>query len=172
MKKEIAYMDKFNNDNLQDELYNVERFCKKDHDDHHNSHCKYNCVTTEKIHYDPCQFCQKVSTKPLDLNKCTDRLLKIKITLDNVCYDKEISVGVILCDCHGRIIDFKCFTAIKHRDGHSCCDKSCCKPCGKLVRRVAFTIPKSDACCPLDLTARVLANYTSPCHDDDSCDCC
>ena len=164
-------MDKFNNDNLQDELYNVERFCKKDndhHDDYDDSHCKYNCVTTKKVCFKPCQFCLKCDTKPINLNKCTDRLLKIKVTIDNVCFNKEISVGVILCDCRGKIIDFKCFTAELHKDGHSCCDKGC----GKLVRRVAFTIPKSDACCPLELTARVVANYTSPCDDHDSCDCC
>ncbi|MCM1989319.1 hypothetical protein [Oceanirhabdus seepicola] len=161
-------MDKFNNDNLRDELYSVEKSCKKDHPDHHDCHDGYNCVTTKKICFKPCEFCKKVDTKPIDLNKCTDRFLKLKVTINNVCFDKEISVGVILCDCRGKIIDFKCFTAIKHKDCHSCCDKAC----GTLTRKVFFNIPKSDACRPLELTARVVANYTSPCDDDDSCDCC
>jgi hypothetical protein len=154
-------MDKITNENLYNKLHALVDCCNNPTGHcHGHNHDEYTCMATEEIHYNPCEFCKKVDTDPIDLNKCTDRLLKLKVTLKNVCFEKEISVGIILCDKCGKVIDFKVFTAILHKD----CNHCCTKPCGTLTRFVRFNIPKSDVCCPLDLSARIVANYTSPCE--------
>ncbi len=76
-----------------------------------------------------------------------NRFLNIRVTLKNVCYNKEISIGVILCDDCGKIIEFKTFTTILHKHCNSYDDNSCCNhSCGTLKRKVSFILPKTDAC--------------------------
>ncbi|GAA0181327.1 hypothetical protein SH2C18_38740 [Clostridium sediminicola] len=152
-------IDKFNNENF---LYNSFFGKKCDCDNSCDYNKRSDCMTSKKICYCPCEFCKTVNTRPINLNKCTSRLLKVRVTLNNVCFNKEVSISVLLCDHCGKIVDFKTFTTILHKDCCSCCDKYC----GTLRRKVSFILPKTNACDPLNLTAYVVANYTSPCKDD------
>lgn len=152
-------MDKFNTENsFHNSSFGGSCDCNKCC----NKNKKSDCIISRQICYNPCEFCKTINTRPIDLNKCTSRLLKIRITLNNVCFDKEISICVILCDSSGKIVDSKAFTTILHKDCSSCCYK----PCGTLRRKVSFVLPKTDACRPLKLTAHIVANYTSPCEPD------
>lgn len=153
-------MDKFNNKNLFNNSFSGGS-C--DHNECCNKYKKSDCIISKQICYNPCEFCKTINTRPINLSKCTSRLLKVRITLNNVCFNKEISIGVILCDSCGKIVDFKTFTTILHKDCNTCCDK----PCGTLRRKVSFVLPKTDTCRPLKLTAHIVANYTSPCEPDE-----
>lgn len=124
------------------------------------------CVSTKEICYKGCQLCKDIDTKPIPLNKCTNRILKLNITLRNVCFNKPISIGVILCDRNGTIVAYRCFNAELRKP----CDCGCCKPCGTLNKKVTFILPESDICCPYALVSHVVANYVSPCDMYDSCE--
>lgn len=157
-------MDKIINENL---YCNSNYYNECDTNKYNHPNKKNECITSEGIHYDSCELCKDVRTKPIDLNNCTDRILKLKITINNVCFNKKVSIGVILCDSCGKIVAFKTINTILRKDGCSCYDKSC----GTLRRKVSFILPKSHVCRPLDLKAHVVANYISPCeHDKDKCD--
>jgi hypothetical protein len=130
------------------------------------------CIKSKKIHYNSCEICKTVNIEPINLNNGTDRMLKVRITLNNVCFNKEISVGVILCDKCGKIVDFKAFTTILRDEYNPCSDNeysdNCCcrKSCGTLKRKVLFILPKTDLCHPMNLTAHIVANYTSSCESN------
>jgi hypothetical protein len=164
IKKGRAILDKFKNQNLFGDLFSQGNY---GYDEDRYEKKSFNCIESKKIRYNSCEICKTVNVEPINLNNSTSRRLEVRITLENVCFNKEVSVGVILCDKCGKIIDFKTFTTIlrdEYNSGcHNDCFNNCCcrKSCGTLKRKVIFILPKTDICNPLNLTAHVVAKYTS-----------
>lgn len=119
------------------------------------------CESGNRVYFNACEICKKVNADEVDLKRTSGRLLYVNLTLKNVCFGKEISIGVIILDNRKNIVAFKTITTILQKD--KCCggDK-----CGTLKRRVLFVLPQSDICNSLDLKVKVIANYTHPCKED------
>lgn len=109
---------------------------------------------SEPIKFQRCEIVKKEEIRTnLD---CEGRLLKIKVILDNVCFNKKIAVGVIIFNEEGikgfkvKEIEVLPPTEAPGEDGNHC-TSCCCKFC--------FVLPGS-VCPELTLKARVIAHYT------------
>lgn len=148
-------------DNLSlDEKFNLSSFCEND-------------LTTQTVHFSPCELCKTTGLDPIDISKSETRLLRTRVVLKNVCYGREITVGCIVMNKCGQVLAFKADTFIANRNHYTSNvddglvnDKGCCghgKSCGTVRRTFDFLLPQHDLCEALDLRVRVVANYTSPC---------
>ncbi|WP_315121578.1 hypothetical protein [uncultured Clostridium sp.] len=130
-------------------------------------------VASGNVRFNSCQLCGNVGLSP-SLNNMS-RLLRVNVRLVNVCYGKELTVGCIITDTCGRVLAYKSETFIAVREGALRSVESddlvysgdsncgCSGSCGDVNRVFNIILPNSDVCSPLTVSARIMANYTSPC---------
>jgi len=123
----------------------------------YNQKDNLNCLPSKDIHFDSCEFCKTIEMGPVELEKNTGRLLKVKVCLNNICFGKKVSIGCIIYDNNYKIITFKAFTIILNQE----CDNN---TCGTFRRQLFFVLPENNICDPLDLNVRIIANYICPCE--------
>ena len=105
----------------------------------------------------PKQLCSVINADPVNMEKHGDKLLTVRIRVNNVCFDKKVAVAVIIYDnCH-RILAFRGFVTVV------CKDSECRNECGTIERKLVFVLP--DDIDPEELDIRVAANYIYPCED-------
>lgn len=119
----------------------------------------------KKVHYAACELCKGTGLCG-ELDKKSCRLLRVNLKLTNVCFNKDVSIAVIVKNCSGKILAFKSFTT-KLTNPCDCCNNA---PCGTLERKVTFVLPEGDICSPQDIFVSLKANYTNPC--DSPCHPC
>jgi hypothetical protein len=125
----------------------------------YNQQDKPNCLPNEDIHFEPCELCKTSEPGPVDLEKNTGRLLKVKVCLNNICFGKKLSIGCIIYDNNYKIVAFKAFTTMLNQEGE--CGNN---TCGTFRRQLFFVLPESNICDALDLNVRIIANYIWPCE--------
>ncbi|MBU5486535.1 hypothetical protein KQI86_19800 [Clostridium sp. MSJ-11] len=138
-------------------------------------------VASGNVRFGACELCRTVGLGP-SLNNMS-RLLRVNVRLMNVCYGKELTVGCIITDTAGRVLAYKSETFIATREDSLKAEGTmrsaesddlvyesrssncgCSGSCGDVTRVFNIILPNSDVCSPLDVNARVMANYTSPCN--------
>ena len=105
-----------------------------------------------------CDLCTTIIADPTDPLDHGARLLKVKIKVCNVCFDKKVAVAVIIYDQCGKILAFKGFTKKICRPNE--CDENAC---GTIQRKLVFVLPAGDEFDPSKLKIIVKANYIYPC---------
>ena len=103
----------------------------------------------------PCDLCHTIKADPINIEKHGGRLLTVKIKVNNVCFDKKVSVATILYGKYDKILAFKAFTTILYKENEGC---------GTIERTITFVVPDDDAFDPCELKVRVIANYLYPCE--------
>lgn len=105
----------------------------------------------------PCDLCHTIKADPTNMSKHGGRLLTVKIKVNNVCYDKKVSIACIIYGKYDKILAFKAFTTILCRENGN-------SKCGTIERTLTFVIPDDDIFDPCNLNVRVIANYIYPCE--------
>ena len=106
-----------------------------------------------------CDLCTTIIADPADMIQHGARLLTVKVTVKDICFDKKVAIAVIIYDqCH-RILAFRGFTKKLRRDD-KCSDNSC----GTITRKLVFVLPAGDEFDPSKLTIVTKANYIYPCR--------
>jgi len=105
----------------------------------------------------PCDLCHTIKADPINIEKHGGRLLTVRIKVNNVCYDKKVSVACIIYGKGDKILAFKAFTTIL-------CKENSSSNCGIIERTLMFVVPDTDAFDPCELNVRVIANYLYPCE--------
>lgn len=166
MNKLNIYNESINNDFFEMDSFDSFEFCK-------NDSCKDpKCPDNDIIRFDSCELCKKVSLKPFDISSDISRLLKVTVCIKNVCIGNEITIGCIIMDKCNNILAYKsmtftpkpCNDKLLDSQDDSIIYKDKCTSCTSINKTFSFILPKSNICIPLDIKAKVIANYTSPCN--------
>ena len=118
---------------------------------HHTSNSHKQCCI--------CDLCDTIKADPTDIERNGGRLISVKITVTNVCYDKQIYVACIIYDRCDRIVAFKGFKAKLCNES-----ESIKKECGTIERKLLFVLPDDEIFDPKELEVKTLANYIYPCE--------
>lgn len=110
------------------------------------------------VHYDACEICKNISLDP-SINEMS-RLLRVLITLQNVCPNKEITIGCIVSGRLGEILAYKSDTFATSGEAKSD-NCECPSNCITVNRTFTFILPKNDLCSSMDVYVKAIANYTS-----------
>jgi len=137
------------------------------------------CCVGEEVTFSPCQdfsdftiLGNRMTNEGIEL-ACQARLLKIRVCLKNICKNRKLALGVLVCDSSNpyKVIGFKgkeVDTPIRASGTPACCT-------ALTISEFCFVIPETNMCTERKFRVRIIAHYvgliTSGLQEVSGCPC-
>ncbi|MDO6355079.1 hypothetical protein Q3V94_08310 [Caloramator sp. CAR-1] len=137
--------------NQKERLLNEEVNCEVCSQSSTGVGCECCCNGSQNITFKPCEDVIDYTVGPYDL-KCEGRFLKVRVRLKNVCCNRKINVGVLVCEPVDGTFYTRGFKACQIVvPGTGCKDVT--------IDEFCFVFPDEDLCRSKTYVVKVVAHY-------------